>query len=75
MRSKSIDFNWTSRNVVAIDPAELNDDVRILDNVRHLQCKAEDALPLLPKFILEQRCDILVCDMNHHPLDVVEIIR
>lgn len=64
-----------SRFVVAIDPAELHADVRGLPNVTHLRCKAEDALPLLPKFVGEQGCDILACDMNHHPLDIVQTIR
>ena len=62
---------WTAlcakqvKEVIAIDPAELDPEVVKLENVIHMQNKIEDCIPNL----IEQNllCDLITWDINKHP--------
>lgn len=56
--------------VFAVDPAKLNEDVAALPAVRHMQMKAEHAVPLLRS----EQADMITCDMNLPPARAAAII-
>jgi predicted rRNA methylase YqxC with S4 and FtsJ domains len=68
---------WTSvlarlaREVVAVDPGELDSDVGRLTNVRHLRCRAET---LAARDDVGGGFDLLTCDMNVDPLESARIM-
>ncbi len=72
---------WTAflaqrmQRVVAIDPAQLDTRALQLPNVVHLQRKAEDTLPQLAELTGDAGVDLVVCDMNHHPADLLPLLR
>jgi tRNA(Ser,Leu) C12 N-acetylase TAN1 len=53
-----------AREVVAVDPAELDERIAALPNVRHLRCKAEE---LTARDDLVGSFDLMTCDMNVDP--------
>ena len=61
--------------VAAVDPAELFPQVLALPNVTHCRCRAEDAGPQLAAALGGGGTDLLACDMNSHPAEVVPIVK
>lgn len=61
--------------VVAIDPAELHPDVQAFANVIHIRKKTQDAMVEIASALGTRQADILVCDANKHPLDVMNMLH
>ena len=61
--------------VAAVDPAELFPQVLALTNVTHFRCKAEEAGAALADLLGGGGADLLTCDMNSHPAEVLPIVR
>ena len=68
---------WTAelarnmRLVVAVDPADLDPQVLGLRNVVHIKRKSEDAVEEITTAIGDQGVDLVVCDANKHPEQLV----
>ena len=62
------------RRVVAVDPGQLHlpPDVELSGKVEHMRMRIEEALPILESRG-SVRLDMLVCDMNAPPADVLAI--
>ncbi|MFB0543202.1 MAG: SAM-dependent methyltransferase [Candidatus Bathyarchaeia archaeon] len=58
-----------AKEVVAVDPAELDSSIASISNVVHLKCKAEE---LLDKDL--EKFDIITNDMNLNPSESAEIM-
>lgn len=61
--------------VVAIDPAELHPEVDALPNVVHLQKKSQEAGDELFRVLGGCPVDLIVCDANRHPLEIMDTLR
>lgn len=59
---------------VAVDPAEMHPSVAELPNVVHVQRKSEDSLEEVSAALAGRQVDLLCCDMNKHPLGILEIL-
>ncbi|KAK9846554.1 hypothetical protein WJX81_006499 [Elliptochloris bilobata] len=70
---------WTAHlatmaeRVIAIDPAALAPEVAALPNVTHLHARSEDALADILR-LAPQGADLLVCDMNLVPPEVMPLV-
>ncbi|KAH7296105.1 hypothetical protein KP509_26G009000 [Ceratopteris richardii] len=60
-------------HVVAIDPGKLDQNV-LAGNVTHICKKAQDSMADLVMWTTGRNFDLLVCDMNKHPVEAAEII-
>lgn len=54
----------SAREVVAVDPADLDEQIAALPNLRHLRCRAEE---LTARDDLLGPFDLMTCDMNVEP--------
>lgn len=61
--------------VIAIDPAELHPDVQLLSNVIHIRKKTQDSMAEISAALDTSYADLLVCDANKHPLDVMKMLH
>jgi 23S rRNA C2498 (ribose-2'-O)-methylase RlmM len=52
------------KNVIAIDPAEMNKKLMKTGNVRHIKAQAQDAAKTLRKEMPSLKCSMIVCDVN-----------
>eukprot|EP00877_Chromochloris_zofingiensis_P006112 jgi/Chrzof1/1754/Cz10g19220.t1 len=64
-----------AKGVIAVDPAELHVDALAPGVVHHVQDKAEDASEAIQALLQGQQLDVLVCDMNQHPVRVARIVK
>ncbi|KAG8461682.1 hypothetical protein KFE25_001300 [Diacronema lutheri] len=71
---------WTScliehgaAHVTAVDPAELDAQVLVLPGVAHMRMRAEEAAAAM--LARGERFELLVCDMNLPPDDVVRLVQ
>lgn len=60
-----------AREVVAVDPAELEPSLAARPNVRHLRCRAEE---LMGREDVGGGFDLLTCDMNLDPAESARIL-
>lgn len=60
-------------HVVAVDPGQLDNSI-LGEKVTHICKKAQDASQELLSWTKERRFDLLVCDINKHPVEAAEII-
>lgn len=61
----------TAREVVAVDPADLDRSVAELPNVRHLRCRAEE---LAGRPELGGGFELLTCDVNLDPQEAARLV-
>ncbi|KAG6541600.1 hypothetical protein Mapa_016993 [Marchantia paleacea] len=59
--------------VVAVDPAELNGQV-LQHNVTHIRKLAQDATEELVAWSEGKGYDLLVCDVNRHPVEAAKLV-
>ncbi|KAF6263544.1 hypothetical protein COO60DRAFT_1668602 [Scenedesmus sp. NREL 46B-D3] len=72
---------WTSYladsccyNVLAVDPAPLHPDVTARPRVQQILGRAQDVGEQVDAALAGQQADLLVCDMNDHPVRVGELL-
>ncbi|BBN14720.1 hypothetical protein MPTK1_6g13900 [Marchantia polymorpha subsp. ruderalis] len=61
------------QRVVAVDPAELNGQV-LQQNVTHIRKLAQDATEELVAWSEGKGYDLLVCDVNRHPVEAAKLV-
>ncbi|KAK2075730.1 hypothetical protein QBZ16_001471 [Prototheca wickerhamii] len=61
--------------VVAVDPAAMSPEALALPNLVHIRKKVEDALPDVRRALGGAGADLLVCDMNKHPLAMIAMVK
>jgi 23S rRNA (cytidine2498-2'-O)-methyltransferase len=65
----------TMDTVVAVDPAALHADVLALPNVVHIKAQSQAATEDIIAAVGENKTiDLLVCDMNKHPTQMIPIL-
>ena len=60
--------------VIAIDPADLHPTVRTLENVHHVRKKSQDAGPDIESLCHGKPVDIVCCDANRGPRQLMEML-
>lgn len=60
-------------HVVAVDPGQLDRNI-LGERVTHICKKAQDALEDLMLWTRERSFDLLVCDINKHPVEAAEVV-
>lgn len=61
--------------VAAVDPAELDTQVAALPNVVHIKAKSEDATDQIKAAVGEHGVDLVVCDANKHPEQLLMMLE
>lgn len=61
--------------VISVDPAEMSPSALALENLVHVRKKVEDALPDVEKALGERQADLLVSDMNKHPVAMIAMVK
>eukprot|EP00249_Psilotum_nudum_P032234 c47511_g1_i1 orf=146-1270(-) len=59
-------------HVISVDPGKLSSTLGT--NVTHICRKAEDACAELTTLLKERQLDLLVCDVNKHPVEAAQIV-
>ncbi|KAI3428151.1 hypothetical protein D9Q98_006535 [Chlorella vulgaris] len=63
-----------ARQVIAVDPAAMDEQALVPGVVTHLACKAELAVQRIRELVGAAGVDLLVSDVNRYPTDAVEMM-